>query len=278
MTPRTTHEFLVGTSKQFNPALTARAYFRYRNSDHFWEDTNNNARLIYGMPTRPGIPAGLYIPTSPNSCAAARCSGVELRDRGTRQAYTKYYEATVECEWRGRKAYARGSYTWSHYCGQLRPGQHDGRTQRRQHLHRVVQHRRWRRTPAVELQGGHAPRRPPALLQGVRLLHAQLERHRRRLLHRRSPASPGSRPSYEPYVALTTQHERRPTGTRSRPDPAERRRMYQVDLNYIQNIPLTGRYKFQVDRGPVQRVQHADGIQLSCPTCTARCSTRRSRS
>ena len=32
-------------------------------------------------------------------------------------AFTKYYEATLESEWRGSKSFVRGSYTWSHYYG-----------------------------------------------------------------------------------------------------------------------------------------------------------------
>ena len=32
-------------------------------------------------------------------------------------AFTKYYEGTIESEWRGTKAFVRGSYTWSHYYG-----------------------------------------------------------------------------------------------------------------------------------------------------------------
>ena len=32
-------------------------------------------------------------------------------------AYTKYQEITLESEWRGARAFARGSYTWSHYYG-----------------------------------------------------------------------------------------------------------------------------------------------------------------
>ena len=32
-------------------------------------------------------------------------------------AYTKYYEVTLESEWRSDKTFVRGSYTWSHYYG-----------------------------------------------------------------------------------------------------------------------------------------------------------------
>ena len=45
LTPRTIYETLVGTSKQFNNQWSARLYGRYRSGKHFWEDTNNTARL-----------------------------------------------------------------------------------------------------------------------------------------------------------------------------------------------------------------------------------------
>ncbi|HUL71679.1 MAG TPA: hypothetical protein VLT86_01175, partial [Vicinamibacterales bacterium] len=32
-------------------------------------------------------------------------------------AYTKYYEASLEAEYHGKKTFFRGSYTWSHYYG-----------------------------------------------------------------------------------------------------------------------------------------------------------------
>src|SRR5581483_6766346 len=32
-------------------------------------------------------------------------------------AFTRYYEATMESDWRGSKGYVHGSYTWSHYYG-----------------------------------------------------------------------------------------------------------------------------------------------------------------
>ena len=54
MTPRRIDEYLVGTARQFNSRLTGRAYWRYREGSHFWEDTNNNARELFNPPA--GIP------------------------------------------------------------------------------------------------------------------------------------------------------------------------------------------------------------------------------
>ena len=94
MTPRTTQEFLFGTSKQINPTLTARAYGRYRYSNHFWEDTNNNARQVYGMPAG-WAKNDLYIYNLADQCVGLGCSASSYVIADLDRAYTKYYEATV---------------------------------------------------------------------------------------------------------------------------------------------------------------------------------------
>src|SRR4029079_1322544 len=45
MTPPTHNEWLFGTARQIGSHLTTRAYFRYNKGTHYWEDTNNTARL-----------------------------------------------------------------------------------------------------------------------------------------------------------------------------------------------------------------------------------------
>lgn len=116
--PRYTDEYLLGTSRQFTPAWSARAYGRYRYSGRFWEDTNNNAAQLWAPA---GFNKELYIPdlnakrlaigggtvSSGSSYVIAQLEG----------AFTKYYEATLESEWRGGSNTVRGSYTWSHYYG-----------------------------------------------------------------------------------------------------------------------------------------------------------------
>ncbi|MDX1747511.1 MAG: hypothetical protein R3324_16375, partial [Halobacteriales archaeon] len=112
--PRYIDEFIVGTSQQLTSRWTGRLYGRYRYGGHYWEDTNNNARIRYNSP--PEIPDELYIPDldekrdqigSGSSYVIAQLDG----------AFTKYYEASVESEWRGANSFVRGSYTWSHYYG-----------------------------------------------------------------------------------------------------------------------------------------------------------------
>jgi len=115
LTPPTHNEYLIGTSKQITNRLSGRAYFRYRKGEHFWEDTNNNARVAFA-PT-PGYPTTLYIPDlgvkatplggNANSYVIAELDG----------AFTRYKELTLESEWSNSKARVRGSYTWSQYYG-----------------------------------------------------------------------------------------------------------------------------------------------------------------
>ena len=117
MTPRRIDEYLVGTARQINSRLTGRAYWRYREGSHFWEDTNNNARELYNPPD--GIPRTQYIPNLAQQLAQIGTGGssgsyviAELDG-----AYTKYYEVSLEAEYRASRAFVRGSYTWSHYYG-----------------------------------------------------------------------------------------------------------------------------------------------------------------
>jgi hypothetical protein len=121
--PRYTDEYLIGTSQQFTPAFTARAYGRYRYSTNFWEDTNNDARVAWapeGYPKELYMPdaiqkyqqiatPGAATPTNRNIYVIAQLDG----------AFTKYYEATLESDWRVRNTFLRGSYTWSQYYGNM---------------------------------------------------------------------------------------------------------------------------------------------------------------
>ena len=117
MTPRTVNEYLIGTSQQITSGFSARAYGRYRYTNHFWEDTNNNARLLANAPA--GVPRELYIEDLPAKLSEIGTGGsnnsyviAELDG-----AFTKYFEATVESDWRAGNANIRGSYTFSHYYG-----------------------------------------------------------------------------------------------------------------------------------------------------------------
>jgi hypothetical protein len=114
MTPRQIDEYLVGTAWQIRPSWSARLYGRYREGSHFWEDTNNNARVLYNPPD--GIPRELYIPDL-SARLAQIGSGSTYVIAELDGAYTKYHEATLESEWRTQRTFVRGSYTWSRYYG-----------------------------------------------------------------------------------------------------------------------------------------------------------------
>ena len=114
LSPRTVDEFLVGTARRLSDTLSLRLYGRYREGSHFWEDTNNNARERFNPPA--GIPQTLYIPDLTEKLGQIG-SGSTYVIAELDGAYTKYYEATLESEWRGQRAFVRGSYTWSKYYG-----------------------------------------------------------------------------------------------------------------------------------------------------------------
>lgn len=116
--PRHTDEYLIGTTQQIHNRWSARVYGRYRYSTNFWEDTQNNARVLWAPA---GYPKELYIPdlvaklnqlnnvtnSTDNAYVIAQLDG----------AFTRQYEATVETDWRGDKVFVKGSYTWGHYYG-----------------------------------------------------------------------------------------------------------------------------------------------------------------
>jgi len=114
MTPRRTDEYLIGTSMAVSNNWSARIYGRYRHSTNFWEDTNNTARVAFNPPA--GVPRELYIPDLTARLAQIG-SGSSYVIAELDGAYTKYYEATVESDYRTGNFFLRGSYTWSHYFG-----------------------------------------------------------------------------------------------------------------------------------------------------------------
>jgi hypothetical protein len=129
--PRIT-EYMIGTGQELTSHWSARVYSRYRKGEHFWEDTNNNARVCFktgpgsaggqciatSVPSDApaGIPRESYIPDLPARIAAIG-SGSDYVIAELDGAFTKYYEATVESDWNGGNLFVRGSYTWSHYYG-----------------------------------------------------------------------------------------------------------------------------------------------------------------
>jgi len=117
MTPRTIDEVIVGTARRLGNRATARAYWRYRKGTHFWEDTNNNARIAFRSANTPSsVPSALYIEDLTQRLAEIG-SGSTYVIAELDGAYTRFNEATFETEWRGERMNVSGSYAWSHYYG-----------------------------------------------------------------------------------------------------------------------------------------------------------------
>lgn len=113
LNPRTTDEYLIGTSRELSSNLSARLTARYRYSYNFWEDTNNTARLFADAPD--DIPNEPYIPNLSELQQGIGGSSYVIAELDN--SFTKYYEVSAEVEWRTSKAFVRGSYVWSHYYG-----------------------------------------------------------------------------------------------------------------------------------------------------------------
>lgn len=244
MTPRTTQEALLGTSKQINQNLTARLYGRYRYSNHFWEDTNNNARQIYGMP-QGWAPAELYIYNLADQCVGLGCSASSYVIADLDRAYTKYYEATIESEYRNRKVYVRGSYTFSKYWGNFDQDNSTAGTANDANIFIGSSNigdgagRQLWNWKEGRLHGD----RPHSLkLYGYYSLNWNATAG---AFFTAQSGQIWEATSVQPYVQYTSST----SATNRYAEPAGSRRTkpwYLFDLNYVQNFPLKGRYKFQV--------------------------------
>jgi len=282
LTPRTIYETLVGTSKQFNNHWSARLYGRYRSGKHFWEDTNNAARLSSadgGFNPPAGIPRELYIPdltaqrtqigSTLNPPALSGSSYVIAELDG---AFTKYYEGTLETEWKNDRAFVRGSYTWSHYYGNFDQdssavGNDDNIFIGSSNIADGAGRQLWNdrygnlrgdRRHLLKIYGYHAlPWNATAGLYGV----AQ-------------SGQPWEQWSYEPYIALTnetidTARNSEPAGSRVTAPH------WQVDLNYTQNIRFGGHYNFQVVGDLFNVVNRQTGYNFDPRTHTSTFNTPR---
>ena len=241
LTPRRVDEFLVGTARELGPQWSARLYGRIRRATHFWEDTNNDARILFNPP--PGIPRELYIPDLAEKRAQIG-SGSTFVIAELDGAYTRYEEVTLESEWRSQKGFARGSYTWSHYYGNF---DQDNTTGLDNDTNTFI---------GSSNLGDDAGRQLWDMKEG------DLRGDRRHVfklygyyaLNWRATAGafviaqsgqPWEAQSYEPYIALTTNtsdsnRNAEPAGSR-RTDPH-----WQLDLNYTQNVPLADRLNLQI--------------------------------
>lgn len=240
MTPRQTDEYLVGTARQFPRGVTARAYYRYRYGSHFWEDTNNNARLAFAPP--PGIPQTLYIPTL-STMTQQIGSGSSYVIAELDGAYTTYHEATLEAEWRTRKSFARLSYSWSRYRGNF---DQDNTTSGNDANIFIGS------SNIADGAGRQLWNFKDGTLRGDRPVMLKLYGYYQLPWWASVGAyaivqsgHPWEAWSYEPYIALTnntSDTDRYAEQAGSRRTPTH----YQLDLNYTQDFRLKRRYRFQV--------------------------------
>jgi hypothetical protein len=247
MTPRTTDEYLLGTSRQFERGFSGLAYFRYRQSTHFWEDTNNDARQRFAPPATIGpdntpIPETLYIAdlTERRNQIGSGSSYVIAELDG---AYTRYYEVTLEAEWRGKKAYARASYTRSHYWGNFdQDNSSIGNDQNTfigsSYIADGAGRQLWNFRDGT-LRGDR-----PNMFKLYGYYQLSWNATVGAFAFAQS-GQPWEKWSYEPYIALTTS-----TSDTSRyAEPAGSRRSpahYQLDLDYTQNLRFAKRYNAQI--------------------------------
>ena len=141
MTSRTVDEYLLGTARQLDSRWTARLYGRYREGSHFWEDTNNNARVLY-EPAARHSPGALH--PGPQREARADRQRVVLRHRRARRCVHQVLRGHAGVGVAGRQDVRARLVHLEPLLRQLRPGQLHVR-QRRERVHRLVLHRRRRR-------------------------------------------------------------------------------------------------------------------------------------
>lgn len=113
MTPRSIDEYIMGASNALTHGWTLKSHARYRYGHNFWEDTNNNARSRFLAPE--GYSQEDYIPNLADFREEIGGSSYVIAELD--QSFTKYYEASVEADWKGEKTSVFTSYVWSHYYG-----------------------------------------------------------------------------------------------------------------------------------------------------------------
>ncbi|MEP0357582.1 TonB-dependent receptor [Paraglaciecola sp.] len=135
LNPRTVQEFILGHQTTLQDNWTIRNHLRYRRTWNYWEDTNNNSRIVYDCASYqdrvasfadlyPDLvdaanecqfdspePKELYIPVNnligESSYVIAQLDG----------AYTKYLEASMEVDYKSENFFSTTSLVWSHYYG-----------------------------------------------------------------------------------------------------------------------------------------------------------------
>ena len=112
--PRRIDEWTVGATLDVATGWSLRTHLRRRAAAHFWEDTWNGSRGYDSAP--PHIAGkGLYVPDLDRIRAEIGGSSYVIAELD--DAYTDYWEAVVEVEWRTARGYLNASYVRSRYTG-----------------------------------------------------------------------------------------------------------------------------------------------------------------
>ena len=114
LTPRRIDEWTVGATRDLPGAFTLRAHLRRREGSHFWEDTWNLSRSYDNAPAHIAA-KGPYVPDL--DAIRAEIGGSSYVIAELDDAYTSYWEAALELEWRGERGYLNASYVRSRYTG-----------------------------------------------------------------------------------------------------------------------------------------------------------------
>ncbi|MCH9650635.1 MAG: carboxypeptidase regulatory-like domain-containing protein [Deltaproteobacteria bacterium] len=269
LTPRSIDEYIIGYSKQVNSRWTLKTHARYRYGQNFWEDTNNNARSRFEAPAP--ISQADYIPNLSDfrdEIGGSSYVIAELDD-----AFTKYYEAGVEADWRGSNSYFKGSYVWSHYYGNF--DQDNSTTSNDANVFIGSSF-------IADGAGRQLWNNRYGNLRGDR-------RHQLKLYGYYNFNWNGSAGAYavyqsgQPWEAWDVEVYRRFTGSSSDTsrfaEPAGSRTTsdhYQIDLNYTHNFKIGGRYNIQVAADVFNALDRQTGYNIQNKVNSANFGSSRS--
>ena len=114
LTPRRIDEWTLGATRTLSRAVTLRAHVRRREGAHFWEDTWNGSRGYDNAPAHVAA-KGLYV--ADLEAVRAEIGGSSYVIAELDDAYTQYWEAAIELEYRAERGYLNASYVRSRYTG-----------------------------------------------------------------------------------------------------------------------------------------------------------------
>ena len=173
------------------------------------------------------------------------------------------------------KAFVRGSYTWSHYYGNF--DQDNSTTANDANVFIGSSFiGDGAGPPALGLQGRRPARRPPAHVQALRLLHAEVERDGRRLRVRAVGPAVGDVELRAVYRADHQHHRHVPVRRAGGVAPHQSARA--ARSNYTQNFRLGGRAQLQVDADLFNVFNNQTGYNPQPAFHTGACSACRGTS